>query len=70
MNKNNSLNKKVILITGGTGSFGTQFVKEILRNDNPKQVIIYSRDEFKQYNMEKFFSNNKIKFIIRRCQRS
>ena len=64
MNKNNSLNKKVILITGGTGSFGTQFVKEILRNDNPKQVIIYSRDEFKQYNMEKFFSNNKIKFII------
>ena len=55
MSKNNSLNNKVILITGGTGSFGNQFVKEILTNDNPKQVIIFSRDEFKQYNMEKNF---------------
>ena len=64
MSKNNSLNNKVILITGGTGSFGNQFVKEILTNDNPKQVIIFSRDEFKQYNMEKKFFNSKIKFII------
>ena len=64
MSKNNSLNNKVILITGGTGSFGNQFVKEILANNNPKQVIIFSRDEFKQYNMEKNFFNSKIKFII------
>ena len=41
MSKNNSLNNKVILITGGTGSFGNQFVKEILTNATQKQVIIF-----------------------------
>ena len=64
MEKNNSINKKVILITGGTGSFGTSFIENLLEKNNPKQIIIYSRDEFKQYNMEKKFSNPKLKFII------
>ena len=45
------LNKKTILITGGTGSFGNHFVDFVLKNYNPKKIIIYSRDEFKQFNM-------------------
>lgn len=45
------LNNKTILITGGTGSFGNHFVDFVLKNYNPKKIIIYSRDEFKQFNM-------------------
>lgn len=45
------LDNKTILITGGTGSFGNHFVDYILKNYKPKKVIIYSRDEFKQFNM-------------------
>jgi len=50
------LNDKTILITGGTGSFGHEFVKTILTKYNPHKVIIYSRDEYKQYLMQKQFS--------------
>jgi UDP-N-acetylglucosamine 4,6-dehydratase len=46
------LNDKTILITGGTGSFGKKCLKMIFERNNPKKVIIYSRDEFKQYNMK------------------
>lgn len=45
------LNNKTILITGGTGSFGNHFVDYVLKNYKPKKIIIYSRDEFKQFNM-------------------
>nr|MCR5476435.1 UDP-N-acetylglucosamine 4,6-dehydratase (inverting) [Lachnospiraceae bacterium] len=45
------LNDKVILITGGTGSFGHHFVDYVLAHYNPRKIIIYSRDEFKQFNM-------------------
>ena len=44
-------NKKNILITGGTGSFGKNFVKYLLKNYNPSKIIIYSRDEVKQFEM-------------------
>ena len=47
------LQDKVILITGGTGSFGKSFVTYILQNYKPKKVIIYSRDEFKQDLLQK-----------------
>lgn len=50
------LNNKSILITGGTGSFGKQFTEMILKNYDPKKIIIYSRDEFKQDIMRKEFS--------------
>lgn len=49
------LNGKTILITGGTGSFGKSFTKYVLDNYNPKKIIIYSRDEFKQFNMANQF---------------
>lgn len=45
------LENKVILITGGTGSFGNHFVDYVLKHDKPKKIIIYSRDEFKQFQM-------------------
>ncbi len=45
------LNGKTILITGGTGSFGNHFVDYVLQHYTPKKIIIYSRDEFKQFNM-------------------
>ncbi len=52
-------NKKSILITGGTGSFGKMFVKKILKQYRPKKIIIFSRDEFKQYEMKKIFPLSK-----------
>lgn len=45
------MNGKAILITGGSGSFGNYFTDYILANYHPKKLIIYSRDEFKQFNM-------------------
>lgn len=45
------LNDKTILITGGTGSFGNHFTDYVLQHYKPKKIIIYSRDEFKQFNM-------------------
>jgi UDP-N-acetylglucosamine 4,6-dehydratase/5-epimerase len=47
----NMLNDKTILITGGTGSFGKQFIRTIYKKYKPKKVIIYSRDEQKQFEM-------------------
>lgn len=60
------LNDKVILITGGTGSFGKKFVGRVLSNYNPKKIIIYSRDEYKQFLMQKEFKgyNDKLRFFI------
>lgn len=58
-------NNKSILITGGTGSFGRHFTKYLLDNYNPRRVIIFSRDEFKQYEMQRHFEfSNKIRFFI------
>ena len=49
-------NDKTILITGGTGTFGHEITRILLEKFNPKKIIIYSRDEFKQFNMKKIFS--------------
>lgn len=46
------LNNKTILITGGTGSFGHHFVDFVLKHYEPKKIIIYSRDEYKQFIMD------------------
>lgn len=55
----NEIDGKSILITGGTGSFGHKFTERILKEHDPKKVIILSRDEFKQYQMEKKFPKDK-----------
>ena len=60
------LNDKSILVTGGTGSFGKAFTKYVLENYNPKKIIIYSRDEFKEFIMQNEFKEyaNKLRFFI------
>lgn len=60
------LDDKTILITGGTGSFGKCFTKYVMEHYNPKKVIIYSRDEFKQWMMENEFQEyrDKLRFFI------
>jgi len=60
------LDGKVVLITGGTGSFGRKFTRKILSEYNPRKIIIYSRDEYKQYLMQKEFAQykDKLRFFI------
>ena len=60
------LNNKTILITGGTGSFGHHFVDYVLAHYKPKKLIIYSRDEFKQFNMQNRYKENSdvLRFFI------
>lgn len=53
------VNNKSILITGGTGSFGNKLIEVLLKHFTPKKIIVFSRDEFKQYNMQKKFSKEK-----------
>jgi UDP-N-acetylglucosamine 4,6-dehydratase/5-epimerase len=56
---------KIILITGGTGSFGGVFVPTVLDKYNPKKVIIFSRDEMKQWEMaKKFIGDDRVRFFI------
>jgi UDP-N-acetylglucosamine 4,6-dehydratase len=57
------INNKCILITGGTGSFGRQMLKTLLTNFTPKKVVIFSRDEFKQSEMQKEFCPKKYKCL-------
>ncbi len=54
-----NLNNKKILVTGGTGSFGNKFVDLVLKNYKPKKLVIFSRDEQKQYEMAQIFSEHK-----------
>jgi UDP-N-acetylglucosamine 4,6-dehydratase len=59
------LNNKSILITGGTGSFGQEFIATILEKYEINRIVIYSRDELKQFEMQQKFNNNKIlRFFI------
>ena len=58
------LKNKVILITGATGSFGNAFVRYALDHLSPKKIIVYSRDEFKQYEMSKKFPAPQLRFFI------
>ena len=58
------LNDKTILITGGTGSFGKKFIATILARYNPKKVIVYSRDELKQFEMQQTFNQPCMRYFI------
>ena len=59
-----SLKDKVILVTGGTGSFGRKFTQRLLRDHNPQKVIIFSRDEWKQSEMARDFHDDRVRFFI------
>jgi UDP-N-acetylglucosamine 4,6-dehydratase len=60
-----SLEGKTILITGGTGSFGTKFVETLLELHNPAAIRIFSRDELKQSHMQRrFASDDRLRFLI------
>jgi len=59
------LTNKSILITGGTGSFGNAFIPMTLEKYNPKQIVVYSRDEMKQWEMaQRFEHDSRVKFVI------
>ncbi len=59
------LKDKIILVTGGTGSFGQTFVPMTLKKYNPKKLIILSRDEMKQWNMAKIYADDpRVRFFI------
>ena len=71
------LRNKVVLVTGGTGSFGRMFVRTVVRDYAPKKVIVFSRDELKQYEMRTSgFDHPSIRYFIgdvrdaRRLQRA
>tara|TARA_B100000768_G_C11274931_1_gene375443 strand:+ start:1772 stop:2773 length:1002 start_codon:yes stop_codon:yes gene_type:complete len=57
-------NNKSILITGGTGSFGRQYTETILSNFKPSKIIIYSRDELKQFEMAKEYDDSCMRYFI------
>lgn len=65
---NNKFNKnKVFLITGGTGSFGKAFAKKLIEEDEAKKVIIFSRDEWKQWEMRNsspLFASSKMRYFL------
>jgi len=57
-------NDKTILITGGTGSFGRHFTKIVLQRYRPRKLIVYSRDELKQYEMQQEFGSPVMRFFL------
>lgn len=59
-----NLNDASILITGGTGSFGKRFVKYLFKNYNPKRVVVFSRDELKQFEMQQLFQHENLRYFI------
>lgn len=57
-------NGKSVLITGGTGSFGKKYVETILARYKPSRIVIYSRDELKQYEMAQVYTNPVMRYFI------
>ncbi len=57
------LNDKVVLVTGGTGSFGKHFVRTVIARYKPRKLIIFSRDELKQYEMAQVFPQEQYPFM-------
>jgi len=55
---------KTVFVTGGTGSFGTQFLEHVLRDYSPRQVVVYSRDELKQYEQNVAFADCRLHYVI------
>ncbi len=62
--KTDFLQGKTILVTGGTGSFGESFVRMVLNVHKVKKMIVFSRDELKQYHMERGFRDDRVRFFL------
>ena len=59
------LNNSSILVTGGTGSFGSTFIPMTLKKYNPRRIVVFSRDEMKQWDMAKLYEDDpRIRFFI------
>jgi len=58
------LDGKTVLVTGGSGSFGTKFIEYVLRKSAVRKVIIYSRDEYKQFLMAETYRDSRLRFFI------
>lgn len=59
------LNGRSILITGGTGSFGRKFLEKALKEHSPRRIVIFSRDELKQYEMKQTWANDdRVRFFL------
>ena len=59
-----TLKDKTVMITGGTGSFGQSFVKKILEEKEVESIIVFSRDELKQFEMQANLDNQKVRFVL------
>ena len=57
------LNERSVLVTGGTGSFGKHFIKTVIAQYKPRRLVIFSRDELKQFEMQQEFPHEKYPFI-------
>lgn len=57
-------NDRTILVTGGTGSFGKKFIQILLNKYNPKRVIVFSRDELKQFEMQQVYNRTCMRYFI------
>ena len=64
MSGNTIFDGRSVLITGGTGSFGKQYVRTLLKRHRPNRIVIYSRDELKQFEMAQEFSDGGMRFFI------
>ena len=64
------LDGKVILVTGGTGSFGRRFIETVLKQANPRKIIVYSRDELKQSDISWSCANSSTRRPMRKCASS
>ncbi|MCK9285626.1 MAG: UDP-N-acetylglucosamine 4,6-dehydratase (inverting) [Rhodocyclaceae bacterium] len=57
-------NDRSVLVTGGTGSFGRRFIRTLLKQHNPRRVVVFSRDELKQYEMQQDFDDPRMRFFL------
>ena len=58
------LKNKSVLVTGGTGSFGKSFIKRLLKDDEVKKIIVFSRDELKQFEMQSDIDSPKMRYFL------
>lgn len=58
------LDGKSVLVTGATGSFGKRFVRSVLDRHDPKRLVIFSRDELKQFEMQQVYRDDRLRFVL------